>query len=98
MARSFLLKLSNISVTSAAFAGAFWYRAGSRPVTAMRSRSFSVPGAIDPVGDAVRGGVLMEGVNETGVEGCSGAEAVAANVLGSSNVDVEWEPSDKPEP
>ncbi len=89
IARSFLLRLNSISVTSAAFAGAVLYRAGSRLVTAMSNRSFSVPGAMEPVGDAVRGGVFIEGVNETGVEGCSGAEAVAASVLGSSSVELD---------
>src|SRR5690242_18074122 len=33
--------------------------------------------ATDPEGDDVRGGVEMDAESETGVEGCSGAEAVA---------------------
>jgi len=40
------------------------------------------------VGDAVRGGVTTEGLKESGAEGCSGAEAVAARVCSSNNVEL----------
>jgi len=40
------------------------------------------------VGDAVRSGVAAEGLKETGVEGCSGDQAVAASVYASSSVEV----------
>jgi len=65
-------------------------RSGCKRDTAERSRSFSeVPAvmAMEPAGEDVRGGVEMDAEKETGVEGCSGAEAVA---LGSKRRE-SWE-------
>ena len=46
-------------------------------------RSRSEVGCSDPEGEEVRGGVEMDPGMDTGVEGCSGAEAMAALVTGS---------------
>lgn len=80
MARSRFGRLINNSVRSTA-------REGSKRVTAakMRSRSEVVVGATEPEGDEVRGGVERDAATEMGVEGCSGAEAVAFRAFGSSN-------------
>jgi hypothetical protein len=47
-------------------------------------RSRSDVGGTEPEGDDVRGGVDGDGLTEIGVDGCSGALAVALRALGSS--------------
>ena len=54
----------------------------------MRSRSDV--GGTEPEGEDVRGGVDNEALTEIGVDGCSGALAVALRALGSSRRE-SWE-------
>lgn len=77
MARSRLGKLIRSSVSSAP-------REGSSLFTAAAILSFSDPGATDPAGDSVLGGVDKVAGIDNGVEGWSGADAVAFGALGSS--------------
>lgn len=54
--------------------------------TAAKILSLSDVGATDPEGDELRGGVGARfSLNEIGVDGCSGADAVAFNEAGSSS-------------
>jgi len=56
--------------------------------TAVKIRSLSEVGATDPDGDELRGGLGARlSFNETGVDGCSGADAVALREAGSSNLE-----------
>src|SRR6266481_1899897 len=91
---SLLERLMSRSVISAAFFGL------SLMTTAIR-RSFSdVLGAMEPNGDEVHGGVERDAERESGVKGCSGADAVAFRALGSSNLELckavgEGEPAER---
>jgi len=55
----------------------------SNLLIACTMRSRSEVGCNDPEGEEVRGGVTTDPGIDTGVEGCSGAEAMAALVTGS---------------
>ena len=57
----------------------------SNLLTAAKMRSLSEVGATDPEGEELRGGVGARlSLNEMGVDGCSGADAVALREAGSS--------------
>jgi hypothetical protein len=56
----------------------------SNLLTAAAIRSCSEIGGTEPEGEEVRGGVDRDAEIEIGVDGCSGAEAVAFRALGSS--------------
>lgn len=82
MARSRLGKLIRSSVSSAP-------REGSSLFTAAAIRSFSDVGATEPAGDSVLGGVDSVAGIDSGVEGWSGADAVALGAFGSREIDCE---------
>lgn len=79
MARSLLGRVINKSVNSV-------NRDDSSLLTAASIRSRSDTGGTEPEGDDVLGGVDVA-LMETGVEGCSGALAVALWILGSSELE-----------
>lgn len=72
IALSLLERLMRRSVTAVALS-----KEGSSPETAVRSRSLSPEALVDPDGEDVLGGSEIEPEIERGVEGCSGADAVA---------------------
>src|ERR1700722_4905388 len=77
-ARSLFGRLINSSVSSPCLSD-------SSLLTAACIRSFSDVGGTEPEGEDVRGGVDSEPETEMGVDGCSGADAVALRALGPSN-------------
>src|SRR6266481_9524593 len=79
---SLLERLMSRSVISVAFFGS------SLMTTTIRWSFSDVPGAMEPDGDEVCGGVERDTERESGVEGCSGADAVAFRALGSSNLEL----------
>src|SRR6266481_6246987 len=55
--------------------------------TTIRQSFSNVPGAMEPDGDEVCGGVERDAERESGVKGCSGADGVVFRALGSSNLE-----------